>query len=922
MTVATIPASCSFLDSVAQSWIEKIGLGGVQDGDDLGERGLILVPGRRAARALMEAFLRVLDGRAALLPDIVAIGDVGESDLFTLPLEAELAPPVDPMRRLSVLSQLILHAPLFRSAQGDEAVSLERVWPLARALAELMDEAERCNIDLKEALPKAVEEEFAHHWQQTLLFLQIVTEFWPKWLKEQGLTNPVAQHATLLKTHAELWRRHPPSTVVWAIGFSDGLSGVGDFLKVVASLPKGVVILQAVDMALEDSLWEALSESHPQFLFRDLLAELHVERSELEIWGKPVNPQREDLLREVLLPEEGLASWAHRKNFIDLSALSLLKAADIQEEAVTIALILRDVASHPGKSAALVTPDRDLAKRVRAALLRYGIHADDSAGESLSRTPVAVFLRQIAQAVSSQLAPVPLLSLLKHPFASLGMKPGECRSLARLLEKFVLRGPAPEAGFPGLYAALEERLSSGRGVYKAETQNIETSSLKQRLKAFLEKLEKAFAPLLNLTGFHPMPVWLEALVRCAESLAFVAENNEQPSLLQAPLSPLWRGDDGAMMSQHLIDLMTYTEDLPQEAISGVEGFLTVSMADMTLRGLRGHQDGIELAHPRISILGVLEARLLSFDTVILGGLVENSWPPSADPGPWLSRPMRQKIGLLSPERTIGQSAHDFTMAILSAQNVVFAYAGREGGKPTVPSRWLARFEAFLSGQEVLSASEQKLPSHPALDWQSYIDLPLGDAKPVSPPQPRPPLALRPRQLSITDIDTLIRDPYGLYAERVLQLRALRPLEEKAEPFVFGLVVHSAMEAMTRRYPRQWPAQALNELCHYFDEALKAISIRAALHAWWKPRLKRIAQWVYEQERVIRSAKVPFRSYTEIEASYKFEALPGGQSILRGEQIVLMFSIIMTKALILPRFLIIKLVLFQKLKMCARDGAHS
>ncbi|MDF7673576.1 double-strand break repair protein AddB [Acetobacteraceae bacterium ESL0709] len=860
MTVATIPASCSFLDNVARFWLEKEGTCSGEEGTELGERGVILVPGRRAARGLMEAFLRVLDGRAALLPDIIAIGDVGESDLFPLALEAETPPPVEANRRLAVLAQLILHMPLFRSSR--DSISLERVWPLAQALAELMDEAERCGVDLKKTLPQAVEEEFAHHWEQTLHFLQIVTDFWPEWLKEQGLSNPVSQHRTLLEAHGRCWQESPPSIVIWAIGFSDGMGGVAEFLKIVASLPLGTVILQAVDLELDEALWDVLPESHPQYPFRDLLEHMGVRRSELELWGESLHPVREALIRDVMLPEAGLSRWAEKRDCSALSDLSLLPASDVQQEAGAIALILRDVASQPGRSAALVTPDRDLAQRVRSSLLRYGIHADDSAGISLGQTPVAVFLRLIAEAASSEFAPVSLLALLKHPFTSLGMKAGSCRSLARLLERNVLRGPAPEAGFPGLYAALEERVPA-------------ESDLKEKLKEFLWSLEGVFRPLLDLTGFQPMPVWLEALVSCAESLALQMEGEEQ-SLL-----PLWEGDDGAMLSRHLTELMTWMGDLPPEGLSGLAGFLTVSMSGMALRGLQGHQGGVELAHPRISILGVLEARLLSFDVVIAGGLSETNWPPAVDPGPWLSRPMRRKIGLLSPEKVIGQSAHDFVTTILASQKAVLAYARREGGRPAVMARWLARFEAYLSGQSVLWGQKKELAAHPALGWQSCQDLPLGDARPVSPPQPRPPLVLRPGRFSITEIDMLVKDPYGLYAKRILRLKALKPLEEEAELLVFGNLVHQAMEDMVRHYPCSWPENAVEELTGYFEKALRRLSATASLKAWWGPRLKNIASWVCEQEMLLRREPERFRSFTEIEAEWEGKLSSGRHFHLNG-----------------------------------------
>jgi ATP-dependent helicase/nuclease subunit B len=49
-----------------------------------------------------------------------------------------------------------------------------------------------------------------------------------------------------------------------------------------------------------------------------------------------------------------------------------------------------------------------------------------------------------------------------------------------------------------------------------------------------------------------------------------------------------------------------------------------------------------------------------------------------------------------------------------------------------------------------------------------FDTPPGDTPPEKRPSPRPPVAARPRSLSVTEIKTLIRDPYAIYARHVLR----------------------------------------------------------------------------------------------------------------------------------------------------------
>ncbi len=871
LNIATVPASCPFLDTIVQNWLDRVGGEVNPNGRSGGDSGTILVPGRRVARALMEAFLRVLDGRPALLPAIVSLGDVEQQSLFPMTLDETVPPAVGPVFRLAILARLILAAPFFTTASGREGGTIDRVWPLAQALAELMDDAERNGVDLHETLPKAVADGFAGHWQKTLEFLRIVTEAWPAILREEERSNIMARQVALIEAQARLWADMPPDYPLWAVGFVDGSAGVAAALEAVAALPQGMVVFQGLDCHMDEELWEQLPPTHPQALFHEFLSRVGVKRSDIALWGESLRPKRENLFQYVMLPEAGIARWGQPVGDVTPSGISLLPAADSQQEAQAIALILRDVANQPGRSGALVTPDRGLADRVRAELLRFGIHADDSAGEPLVRTPTAVFLRLIAQAVAARFSPVALLSVLKHPLTALGMSPGRARASARLLERRLLRGPAPQPGLEGLRCALgvlQEAQRTDNG-YQADAPDSP-----ERLELFLDKVEEAFGPLLRVPETARVPELLAALLEVAERLATVEDEGHEADQSR-PGSRLWLGEDGGALSRHFVELMSHTGDLPPQPLKVLEGLLTSSMAGKTLTGLRGYQGGVELAHPRISIYGVLEARLLAFDTVILGGLNEGVWPPVAESGPWMSRPMRQRVGLPSPERRIGAQAHDFVAAALASEHVILSNARRREGSPSVPARWLMRLSAFLEGRQIM------LPRHPALAWQTMLDMPAGEAEPISPPEPRPPLALRPRRLSITQLDMLKLDPYAIYARYVLGLKALAPLEEGAEHADYGKIVHTALERMIKQHPGTWPDRAAQILHRHFDDALDEALVNPALASWWRPRLHRIADWVLAQEQWRHVGRLNCTSHTEASLAYTLRDLPGGDFHITG-----------------------------------------
>ncbi len=163
------------------------------------------------------------------------------------------------------------------------------------------------------------------------------------------------------------------------------------------------------------------------------------------------------LLGRALTRPRACRAWTERdppRWSAAMSGLSRLVAADAQQEAAAIALLLRESIETPGERAALITPDRDLARRVSAELARHGITADDSAGEPLAETPAAAFLRLVGRMVADGFAPVPLLAVLKHPLCAGGMDRTDWVVAARRLERAALRGPRPAAGLAGLRASV------------------------------------------------------------------------------------------------------------------------------------------------------------------------------------------------------------------------------------------------------------------------------------------------------------------------------------------------------------------------------------------------------------------------------------------------------------------------------------
>lgn len=789
--IGAFAPEAAFLPALARLWFEEGG----------GHEGLIILPSRRAAQALSSAFLQANADKALLLPRIIALGNIDEAGLL-LRAGVSLPPAMDSLRRQALLARLILQKPQENGAPQ----RLPAAWALAAEFASLLDEADHAGIDLAQALPNLVPDDFSEHWQKILMFLNIVTEAWPAVLASEGVMNPAKRLAKLIEAQAQAWENLPPAGKVWMVA-AEGTPAMAKMARVISRLPNGKLILPGFDPHMDDESWQATSDSHAQNGMVRLLAEIDARREDVVLLpaaATAVPAKRSALVSRALLPAASLATWQEQAE-LDLTGLSRLETGDEAQNALAIAMLLRDVLQTPGKSAALVTPDRALATRVAAALKRFGVTADDSAGEQLATTPPAVFMRLLARAVQEDYAPLPLLALLKHPLTAGGRVPQDFREAARRLERAALRGPRPPAGLAGLRLKLTDK-------HKAELD-------------FLTQLEKHLAPFSLPEIVAPMAA-LTALIQAAEKLASTQEEEGAVRL--------WSGEAGTALSSTLTAGLAALADMPHVPVSDLPDLFDALISGQVVRKPRT-KDG----HPRIAIWGLQEAALQTVDVAVLGGLVEGVWPSPEEPGPWLSRPMRKQAGLPNPEIKIGQAAHAFFSLACACPQVVLAAPKRRERAPAVPARWLTRLNAMLAGQK------QELHSHEAASWVLQLDQPINRTVRQK-PTPRPPVVKRPKVYSISDIATLMADPYAIYAAKILKLLKLDPLDAESDASQFGDIVHKGLAKFFEEACIDTP-DALMRLTNALEQAMQEMRPRKALAQWWRARLERIAQWLLQIE---------------------------------------------------------------------------
>ncbi|MEK9672201.1 MAG: double-strand break repair protein AddB [Rhodospirillaceae bacterium] len=827
--VFTIAPGRPFVDVLARSLLTRYA-------DD--PAGLIdvrvLLPTRRAVRALSEAFLRHSGGRTVLLPHMTPLGDLADDEL-ELVLDTEgfnetaldLPPAIAGMRRQILLAQLICKIP-------GRAETAEQALALARELARLLDQVatERLTFGNLAAL---VPDDFAEHWKVTLTFLKILTEHWPAILAGEGAVDGAVRRNILLERRAAAWQAKPPETPVIAAGSTGSIPATADLLHVVAHLPQGAVILPGLDRGLSDDAWRALEPQHPQFGLARLLDTFDMTRDQVRDWDG--GDERADdgalaarfrALSTALRPAAATGS-ALDADIGDMhTAFQNVRRIDCPtpaEEALAIALCLREALETPGKRAALVTPDRALARRVRAELRRWDIHVDDSAGVPLAETAPGGFLRLAAEAVRDRFQPVSLLSLLKHPLAGLGLPTARLRHLARRMEVAMLRGPRPAGGTGGLTAAL------ARARHMDADERDATDDLIKRL----ETASREFSTLMA-TPAAPVRDLARAHIRMAEAMA---ATDHEPGAAR-----LWAGDAGEAAAVFMNEVQEHADGLG--AINGRDYPALIDELAAG-RGLRPRHGG----HPRLAVWGLLEARLQNADLMILGGLNEGVWPPALRPSPWMSRPMMMKFGLPDPDRRVGLTAHDFVQAMM-APAIIITRAGRADGAPTVPARWLLRIENLLTPPAAPGEARRALPARDGgpLAWAAALDKPDALIPPVK-PMPKPDVALRPPGLSVTQIETWVRDPYAVYARHILKLEPLDPLDADPGAAEKGTLIHEALNQFIDAYPRDLPPDAEARLIDIGGRVFAEAAPGPGVMAFWWPRFLRVARWFVDNERARR-----------------------------------------------------------------------
>jgi len=810
-----IAAHGGFSDALAQGLLDRYGK------DPLGfARALVLLPNNRAKSALQEAFVR-LSQKGLLLPKMAVIGDLDLDEeagiaLDGLAMNADIPPAIGSFERLLRLSRLIED----EGSKADRPLIPSEAMRLAREFARTLDQltAEkitlRAFLELDETL--LLSQQLQSHWQQSLAFFKIIAQRWQAELKALNLIDAATRRNALFSYIGDYWRESPPDHPVVAAGITTAAPGVAQLLETISYLPRGMVVFPNLDLVMPEEEWDALGpvktevvngpailagseETHPQFHLKLLLDRMNVARAEVMRWSRTgesgAQAQRSRALSHAFAIPSKTGRWRTLPTKErSLSTVRYLEAQNSAQEAQAAAIMVREALEKPAQRIAIITPDRELARRISAHLERWDIVADDTGGQPLRTKAEGIFLLNMTAMIASRFAPSDLLAFLKHPLVAPGDGRLEWLENVRVLDG-LLRGPRPPPGLKAMRAHLQSINKRQRAAY-------------QKIENWWHELCTALEPLDRIDA--DKKDWREILDVLRQSCSSFSNDM------------IWSGSAGRALADLLTQLGEFS-DLGPININRDEYsvYLETLMADITVRPAYG-------GHPRVAIYGLLEARLQQADVTICCGMNEGSWPQFIDPDPWLAPMVRRHLGLPALERQIGLSAHDLVSA-MGSKNVVLTRSKRDSGGPTISSRFLLRLQAM--------AGDIFREQQDVLNWAKALDRPDRYLS-VERPAPGPSAAQRRVDIAVTDVDRLRADPFAFYASKILGLRSMEDLDAEPNPAWRGTIIHDLLEAWGKH--DNFDPHKLKDRAESFLNAQDAHPLMRVL---WAPRLMSGLQWI-------------------------------------------------------------------------------
>lgn len=820
--VYTIPAGYNF----APALIKKL-LSQTQGNPSELANITIILPMNRTRRIIEDVALKLSPDNAVFLPKMITLGEIDDEDISIDAVLSsgshEVIPDsIDPLERQMILTRLIMGF----WAQEQQQFTQDQAFMLARSLSSLIDQIHTQGLDPHD-LQDLVPDHLAAHWQKTLDFLKIITQHWPLILREKGVVDPAERRDRLIRALAAHWQSTQPTSRIIIAGSTGSIPAVADLMAVIATLPSGEIILPGLDQSISYEKWEQIPAYHPQYGLKKLLFKLEKSRNSVKIWGECDKKHKKSPLLSSIMGDN---LEIIEKNTLNesLKGVSYYECDDEQQESDLIALKLRDmIARDSQETAIVVTPDRNLARRIIASAARWDITLDDSAGQPLHKTPEGTLILQIAQWWQSPQDSVRFLSMIKHPLS---------------LSKFRQKGWDLElCEFEKSYI----RAQNGQYSWHHKLIEIDKNNHPAHSEKFIQFLQDLY------TNIEP----IMSAVHADQNKEILFNFNDLYEIHNKVINQLLQIDDFTNIGTDLHQNQAFSVINNILKHSDLFGNISLYSYNQILQTLLSQQtDRTSYGmHPQIQILGAIEGRTSHADLIIMSGLNEGTWPDAYMPDPWMSENMRKQFGLPIAEQKLSLSAHDFCQYI-SHDKVMITRSITQNGTPTLPARWIGALKMLCDHQGVTINS---LDDNALYGWLGGLNLGKKQT-PIERPAPTPPENMRPSSLSVTQIETWFKDPYSIYARKILNLRALESPGEDKEAAIKGDIIHKALENFTKSQGNKGSQEATITLMELAKDAANDMSIPDHLWVKWAASLHMAFSKISTHLNLWKSIASPYR----------------------------------------------------------------
>ncbi len=726
---------------------------------------LILVPNKRIIRNLQTAFLKNSNASALILPKMISLADldyiISNNHLVFSTLSKNefsdiLKPVISKRERSFILSKLI--------KKMGQSLSFNQSIAMADNLGLLIDRSYMENVNFQD-LDKIVDTNLAIHWQEILKFLTIATQVWPQILAEKKSIDATHQQKLIYQIQNKIWQLTPPPNHVIALNIIGFNNDIINLLSTIDSLPKSDIYFHGIDYNLCDNDFKNLEYTHPQKIFSYMFNKLKIKRENIS--NLLLNDTQDNIIHRIFdkLVYKN-ANVEDIKNFAN--KFSIINTKNEEEEARTIALTLRETLECEGKTAGLITNNKHLIERVTSELEKWNIEIDDYLGQSLINSLAGKFFLVVGNILKNNFEPEDFLALLKHPFCNMGISRTEILNYAQNLDFYLFR------------SLIRDKTIDG---YKNELKNMEFlhQDTKNKLISFLRHIEIQYPEIISTIKSIKQSKQIDfqttliSHIRIAESLSKEKFNNP---------SELWKEQEGKELSILLSNLLLETKQIGLVSIHEYMEIIKKSILDVNIRSIYNK-------HPRLYIYGDMQNNLIHHDIMILANLNEGSMPFLPSSNLWMNAHIMNQLGFIKDESQIGLKTNIFAQ-IIGAKEVILTRSEKEQGKLTTPSRWLLQLQTFLNYY-----SNQNLD----LNSKNYIYNIQAEMYTPSYFKPlltnnifyNPPLEYRPKKISATQLESLIKNPYIFFIERILKIRPLDKINPVPNKKDYGNSLHKVFE---------------------------------------------------------------------------------------------------------------------------------